>query len=347
MTVKWSDYKGQVNAVKYVRNCISKDLFPKALLVTGPPGVGKSLLSELTIRSIICSDKEEQPCGKCDYCNTNIRELSNVRWNQITNITGMTDYLTETGLWAREAPIYLNDIGITRKFVVLDEIQLLTTNYIQSLLGYIDCSPITTTWILISMDLSRLSSTDLEALTSRCTSINLYSHTEEDCISYVMSKWPVSYSNAKLLADLSDGNMRQIGSLIDYCKGVDSELDVADILVGKAKNRSNFWNALYNKDYTEAMFTCSDWLKNTTSQIITKLLIDDVVQQISIQPTDSLIHDLDLLVRYTTNNIKTALSNYICLLYGFKDVQTICNKELNTFYTLKELEDYYIEYCTY
>lgn len=347
MAIKWSDYKGQINSVKYVRNCINKNIFPKALLVTGPPGVGKSLLAELTIRSVICSDNE-RPCGECEYCSTNIRELSNVRWNQITNITGMTDYLTDTGLWAREAPIYLNDIGITRKFVVLDEIQLLSTNYIQSLLGYIDCSPSTTTWILISMDLSRLSGTDLEALSSRCTSINLYSHSEDDCITYIMNKWPLSYNDAKLLANLSDGNMRQIGSLIDYCKGIDDSLqNVSDILVGKANNRQMFWNALYNKDYAEAMSMCNDWLRTTTSQIATKLLIDDLIQQISIQPSDSLIHDLDLLFKYTTNTIKTSLSNYITLLYGFKYVQTICNKDLSTFYTLKELEDYYIEYCIY
>ena len=117
--VNWEDYKGQVNSVKYMRNCINNNTFPKALLVTGPPGVGKSLLAELTIRSVICSNSIK-PCGNCEYCSTNIKELSNVRWNQITNVTGMTDYLTETGLWAKEAPIILNDIGITRKFVVLD-----------------------------------------------------------------------------------------------------------------------------------------------------------------------------------------------------------------------------------
>jgi len=357
MTINWSDYKGQHNAVKYVRNCISKNIFPKSLLITGPPGVGKSLLAELTIRSIICSSNNinkhsnkhnSKPCGECDYCTTNVRELANVRWNQITNITGMTDYLTETGLWAREAPIYLDDIGITRKFVVLDEIQLLSTNYIQSLLGYIDCSPVTTTWLLISMDLSRLSSTDLEALSSRCTSLNLYPHNENDCIDYITSKWSLDYTSAKLLANIADGNMRQIGSLIDYCKGVDSDLtSIADVLVGGAKDRANFWSSLYNRDYNQSMSICGDWLKTTNSQVIAKLLINDVIDQLSIQPNDNLIHDLDLLVRYSTNTIKTGLAAYTCLLYGFKQVQILQDKDLSTFYSLKQLEDYYIEYCIY
>ena len=354
--VNWEDYKGQVNSVKYMRNCINNNTFPKALLVTGPPGVGKSLLAELTIRSVICSNSIK-PCGKCEYCSTNIKELSNVRWNQITNVTGMTDYLTETGLWAKEAPIILNDIGITRKFVVLDEIQLLNTNYIQSLLGYIDSSPKTTTWILISMDLSRFTPTDLEALSSRCTSISLYSHTVDNCIEYIINKWSYNEVDAKLLAELSDGNMRQIGTLINYCKGVDSSKSISEVLIGGASNRKDFWSYLYNKDYKNAMYVCDLWLRNTNSQVIIKLLINDLIEILSKKPTQDIIHDLDLLIKYSSNNIKVSLTNYITLLLGFKQEQLVCEsvttnnikqvKDLSTFYSIKALEDYFLEYCIY
>lgn len=351
--INWSDYKGQINSVKYMRNCINNNTFPKALLVTGPPGVGKSLLAELTIRSIICSDTDnDKPCGSCEYCSTNIKELSNVRWNQITNVTGMTDYLTETGLWAKEAPVILNDIGITRKFVVLDEIQLLNTNYIQSLLGYIDSSPKTTTWILISMDLSRFTPTDLEALSSRCTSISLYSHTVDNCIDYIINKWSYNHADARLLAELSDGNMRQIGTLIDYCKGVDDSKSISEILIGGASNRKDFWCYLYNKDYGKAMYICDLWLRNTNSQVIIKLLLNDLIEQLSIKPTQDIIHDIDLIIKYSTGNMKVSLSNYITLLLGFKEDDVIDNKiisikDLSTFHSIKALEDYFIEYCIY
>ena len=351
MTISWDDYKGQTNAVKYMQNCISKNKFPKAILITGPPGVGKSLLAELTVRSVLCAGEANKPCGQCEYCKSNVREMNNVKWNQITNITGMTDYLTDTALWAREAPLYLNDIGFTRKFVVLDEIQLLNTNYIQSLLGYIDTSPTTTTWLLISMDLSRFTPTDLEAISSRCTHISLNSHTPKDCIDYIMDNWPYTYKEAKLLASLSDGNLRQVAAYIDYCNGVDSSKNIAEILIGNANNRLDLWHNLYNKNYKVAINICNEWLRQCNSTVLIKLLIDDIIEQISKMPNPNLIHDLDLLIKYSSGAIKTSLANYISLLYGFKqeeERQVISTtKDVNSFTSLKALEDYYLEYCIY
>jgi DNA polymerase III gamma/tau subunit len=355
VTISWGDYKGQCNSVKYMQNCISSNRFPSAILITGPPGVGKSLLTELTIRSVICDgdNSSVKPCGKCEYCTTNIREMDNVRWHQVTNVTGMTDYLNDTSLWAKEAPLYLNGIGFTRKFVVLDEIQLLNSNYIQSLLGYIDSSPNTTTWILISMDLSRFSITDLEALSSRCTTLSLNSHTVDSCIDYITSKWSFNKADAQLLATLSDGNMRQIGSLVDYYNGVDNTKPIAEILVGGANNRQDFWHNLYHKNYKAAINICDGWLRSTNNQVLMKLLINDVINELSITPNDSLIHDLDLLVRYSSNNIKVSLSNFISLLYGFKQEKEILNevihviKDVSTFTSIKDIEDYYIEHCIY
>lgn len=349
--ISWQDYKGQTNPSLYMKNCVSNNKFPSAILITGPPGVGKSLLTELTIRSVLCADESNKPCGECIYCKTDIRELDNVKWRQISNLDGMTDLLSEINIWAKEAPLYLNDVGFTRKFVVLDEIQLLNSTHIQSLLGYIDTTPGTTTWILISMDLSKLSNTILDALSSRCKEVELNSHTQKDCIDYIMENWAYNYLDAKLLGLLSEGNMRKISSLIEYCVGVDSSKSINEILIGNADNRREFWHTLYNKNYKAAINICDNWLRTANSQVLIKLFIDDIIEQLSLNPSGDLIHDLDLLIKYSTGNIKVSLSNYISLLKGFKQeeerIVIVKKKDLDSFHTFNSLEEYFLEYCIY
>ena len=351
MTISWDDYKGQTNAVKYMQNCISNNRFPSAILITGPPGVGKSLLTELSIRSVLCAGKSNKPCGECEYCLSNIREMDNVKWHQVASLDGMSDMLYDINLWAKEAPLYLNGVGFTRKFVVLDEIQLLTSSHIQSLLGYIDITPKTTTWILISMDLSKLSNTILDALSSRCKEIELNSHTIKDCIDYVMDNWSLTYKDAKLLASLSDGNLRKISSLVEYCNTIDESKNIGQILLGNANNRLDLWHSLYNKNYKAAINICNEWLRQCNSNVLIKLLIDDLIEQISKIPSDNLIHDLDLLIKYSSGSIKVSLSNYISLLKGFKQEEErqfiIITKDIKSFTSIKSLEDYYLEYCIY
>jgi DNA polymerase III gamma/tau subunit len=277
--------------------------------------------------------------------------MDNVKWHQVASLDGMSDMLYDINLWAKEAPLYVNNIGFTRKFVVLDEIQLLTSSHIQSLLGYIDITPKTTTWILISMDLSKLSNTILDALSSRCKEIELNSHTNKDCIDYVMDNWPLTYSDAKLLASLSEGNLRKISSLIEYCNTIDENKNVSSILLGNANNRLDLWHNLYNKNYKAAINICNDWLRQCNSSVLIKLLIDDIIEEISKVPNTNLIHDLDLLIKYSSGAIKTSLANYISLLYGFKqegERQVILTiKDVNSFTSIKSLEDYYLEYCIY
>lgn len=66
---------GNERIVGSLKNIILKDKIPHALLFSGLSGLGKSIVAQNFIKTVLCSDKKNRPCGKCDSC---LRVDSNV-----------------------------------------------------------------------------------------------------------------------------------------------------------------------------------------------------------------------------------------------------------------------------
>lgn len=61
---------GQDPSTIYFRKAISKDMHPSGWLITGPYGLGKTTISRIYAKSVLCPNVEEDgnPCNQCDSC---------------------------------------------------------------------------------------------------------------------------------------------------------------------------------------------------------------------------------------------------------------------------------------
>lgn len=62
--------KGQDKAVRVLLTVLESQKIPSVFLFSGPDGVGKKLVAEIFIKTVLCEaqDKKQGPCGACSSC---------------------------------------------------------------------------------------------------------------------------------------------------------------------------------------------------------------------------------------------------------------------------------------
>jgi len=66
---KFSEVVGQETEVKVLTTILEKNWLPSAIMLTGPFGTGKTTLSRLIARALLCDKMNgTEPCGECDSC---------------------------------------------------------------------------------------------------------------------------------------------------------------------------------------------------------------------------------------------------------------------------------------
>lgn len=68
MGMNWDTVIGHNDAVTILKAMLASGNIPHAVLLTGPAGIGKSLVAKLVAAGILCSGGGVKPCGHCSAC---------------------------------------------------------------------------------------------------------------------------------------------------------------------------------------------------------------------------------------------------------------------------------------
>jgi DNA polymerase III subunit gamma/tau len=74
--LRYSDVEGQEVPKKMLINLRARGNYPKALVLPGPSGIGKTTLARIFSRAILCDNLQEDgsPCNECSSCRQHIRD---------------------------------------------------------------------------------------------------------------------------------------------------------------------------------------------------------------------------------------------------------------------------------
>jgi DNA polymerase III gamma/tau subunit len=104
-----------------------------------------------------------------------------------------------------------------KRFIILDELQNASKQSISPFLDSLEFAAKDVTIILISMDLDSMDVIVKDAIESRCIELNLSSLSENLITNKLINTYPkLSNKAAKLIAYLSNGNIRQAWSILEF-----------------------------------------------------------------------------------------------------------------------------------
>jgi len=214
---RFKEVVGQDAVVAQLKGMVKTGRVPKALLLGGPYGCGKTTLAHIFARAINCAKPQDgEPCLKCEPC----KDAADVIEVNVADERGIDTMrqLVETTVYA---PSY------NYRVYILDEFHQATSHAQQALLKPLENPQGRTVWIICTTDPGAV----LPTIVSRCRVMRLGKPSDKEIAKYlkrIAKKEGLNLSpkELKLIASYCDGHVR------DAVKALEA---VADALAAGGK----------------------------------------------------------------------------------------------------------------
>lgn len=223
----FDDVVGQAHVVKTLKNEVISKRISHAYLFTGSKGTGKTSCAKILAKAINCMNSSDgNPCGKCEVCKSieqnnmlDITEIDAASNNGVENIRSM-----------REEAVF-SPVNCKYRVYIVDEVHMLSVGAFNAFLKILEEPPEHVVFILATTEVHKIPAT----IISRCQRFDFYKiGTEDICkrLEYICEKENIKIKSSaiKLIANSSDGAMRDALSILDQCANVcENNVDEASV----------------------------------------------------------------------------------------------------------------------
>ena len=229
--ITFSDMIGQEHVTRVLKNQIVTGKVSHAYIFSGTRGTGKTSAAKIFARAINCEHPiDGEPCNECEACrsilsgdSTDVVEMDAASNNSVENIRAI-----------RQEVMYVST-QVKYKVYIIDEAHMLSTSAFNALLKTLEEPPEHVVFILATTEEHKI----LPTILSRCIRFEFKKLTEEEIVTrlkYVLKDYNITYEEGalKIIANLSDGAVRDALSILERCINSDSkhltEVFVRDIV---------------------------------------------------------------------------------------------------------------------
>lgn len=185
-------------AVKLLRHTVNIGRSSHALLITGPPNVGKGSLARALAQTLLCT-QNPRPCGNCRACKLVIAgNHPDLRW-----IVPQDGSLKVAQVRELTHQLALAPIEGPWQIAVLDRFELATAGAANALLKTLEEPAPTVVLILLAQQAEAL----LPTIVSRCQIIPLRPVPRTIIERALIERWRVDAEQAKLLSHICGGRL--------------------------------------------------------------------------------------------------------------------------------------------
>lgn len=215
------DVAGCGTLKKLIRSSVAEDNWPRAFLLTGKFGTGKTTIAKIIAQSMVCKHLDEQgnPCGTCKDClsvinETYTRDVKHIAAETIkkgdNGSSSVVEFVKILAEDAKARPMFGD-----KKVIIFEEIQQLFANSdkqnaVNALLSLLESPTSRTYWIFTSME-----NLPTNGFTSRCTRFNFNECSVADILKYLYTtSKKIIYEDQPLLQYL----LNEPGAGEQFCK---------------------------------------------------------------------------------------------------------------------------------
>ncbi len=241
-------------AVKLLRHAVNTGRPSHALLITGPPNVGKGSLARALAQTLLCT-QTPRPCGNCRACKLVIAgNHPDLRWilpqDGSLKVAQVRELTHQLALAPIEGPWQI---------AVLDRFELATAGAANALLKTLEEPAPTVVLILLAQQAEALLST----IVSRCQIIPLRPVPRAIIERALIERWQVDAERAKLLSHVCGGRLGWAVSAAktpDLLARRDQALDdLVTLLRDKRVARFAYAESLTRRDAESILETLELW----------------------------------------------------------------------------------------
>ena len=227
---------GQEHISNALAQAISADRLSHAYLLVGTRGTGKTTTARILAKAMNCDtvrdaqksgrplDKKEIPCNKCDACRNFASSPDNKEFDAASNrsVEDITRLLSTA---------YLAPLASHKKTFIIDEIHMLSTEAINSILKLIEEPPPNVAFFLATTELNKVPIT----IRSRCQVLNFRLIPQTIIAPYLLRlarhlEINLHDDAAKKIARLAEGSMRDAVTYFEQCSsGGGKEISLVDV----------------------------------------------------------------------------------------------------------------------
>ena len=205
---------GQEHITQTLKNQIISGRVGHAYLFNGGRGTGKTSAAKILARAINCLNPQNgEPCNECEIC----KEALNSSLTDIVEMDAASNNSVEDIRGIKEEVNFLPTKAKYRVYII-DEVHMLSTGAFNALLKTLEEPPEHVKFILATTEPQKLPATIL----SRCQRFDFKRISTEDIVKRLkivckQSNIETDSASLNLIADLSEGAMRDALSILERC----------------------------------------------------------------------------------------------------------------------------------
>jgi DNA polymerase III delta prime subunit len=206
------DVLGQAHLRRPLEEMLSMNQIPSTLLLSGPPGVGKTSVARIVGAALNCTQRvDADPCGECAECVLILAGKPN--WG-VVEINAASEGGIDQARWVGRCL----GMAVGWNWVFIwDEAQRITPEASDALLKILEEPPAGATFILVTTDPARIRKT----VRSRATTL-VFERVAEDVIRQRLEEvaakraWTIDADEMTKIVSVSDGSPREAMKLLGW-----------------------------------------------------------------------------------------------------------------------------------